>query len=121
MVYTENAKLMEVEEIKELMDEECSSPTVDRLMFIETRAKGDIPSKVFPCYFEAYGCDNSDTDAKVTVFQVCIAQSTGGQFGMVRVVVPISDFGVTKRIWDKPPKKALRDSIPWATLEGGVQ
>lgn len=123
MVYSEGAKVIEANELVEIIEEEFSSPTVERLMFIETKGKDDVPGKIFPCYLEAWG---KEENAEVKVdpglrFQMAIAQYYSGEFSMIRVVVLASELGVTKRIWDKPPKKALRDETPWAAVEAGVQ
>lgn len=123
MVRFENAKVIEAEELKEIIEEESGNPTVDRLMFIETKAKNDIPSKVFPCYLEAWG-QEENAEMKVDPglrFQCCIMQSMGGEFGMVRVMILANELGVTKRIWDKPPTKGRREDTPWAAVEEGVQ
>ena len=55
MTCTENAKVINAEELKEIIDEELTNPTVERLMFLETKRDG---SKIFPCYVEAYGYDD---------------------------------------------------------------
>ena len=123
MVRFENAKVIEAEELKEIIEEEYTNPTIERLMFIETKAKGDIPGKVFPCYLEAWGEEENaavKTDPGLR-FQVCIAQSMNGEFSMVRVYILAKDLGVTKRIWDKPPTKGRREDTPWVSLEEGVQ
>lgn len=123
MVMTENARVIGVEELKEILEEEYENPTVERLMFIETKGKEDKPGKIFPCFVEAWG-EEENAEVKTDPglrFQLCIIQSSGGEFGMVRVIVMANDIGVTKRIWDKPPAKGAREYIPWANLEEGVQ
>lgn len=123
MVGFENAKVIEADELKEIIEEECTNPTMERLMFIETKGKEDIPGKVFPCFVEAWG-QEENAEMKVDPglrFQMCIIQSTGGNFGMVRVVVLANELGASKRIWDKPPTKGLREYIPWAAVEAGEQ
>lgn len=117
MTHTDGAKVLSVEEIKELMDEEYTNPTVDRLMFVETRGKDGQEGKLFPIYFEAWGYLDWDTaNVKANpdmLFKACIVQSTGGEFGMVRVSIKMNDIGVTKRIWDKPPTSGLRRETLW--------
>lgn len=123
MVYTENARVIEAEELKEIIEEEYSNPTVERLMFIETKAKDNMPGKVFPCYMEAWG-EEENAEVKVDPglrFQMSIAQCVNGEFGLIRVVVLANELGVNKRIWDKPPTKGRRDDTPWARVEEGVQ
>lgn len=123
MVCSEKAKVIEAAELKEMLDEEYSNPTVERLMFIETRGRDEFPGKLFPCFVEAWG-EEENAEMKVDPglrFQMCIMQSTGGEFALIRVVVLAKELGVNKRIWDKPPTKGLREYIPWAAVEAGEQ
>ena len=124
MIRFENAKLMEPEELTEMIDAESDTavlnPTIDRLMFMETKDKEKdgqkIPGKVFPVFLEAWMAKDinaDDPEAKGLVFMFCIAQTMDGKFSMLRVVVPATDFGKNKRFWDKPPKAALRKETPW--------
>lgn len=120
MVSVENAKLVHAEELKAFIDEEVSNPTVERLMFVEAQAAGgEGKTKIFPCYIEAWATDsrtNKDAVQKL-MFQCSIVQSMGGEFGMLRVYIHEDELGVTKRIWDKPPTKGLRDETPWIATE----
>ena len=123
MVCFENAKVIDAEELKESLLEESTNPTLERLMFLEVRPKDDKPGKIFPCFVEAWG-EEENSEMKIDLglrFQVCILQSSGGQFGLVRVIIPATDLGVRKRIWDKPPTKGHREFVPWAVLEETVQ
>ena len=52
MTFTENAKMLGVEELKEIVEEQHSNPCVERLIFLETKSP-DGESKIFPCYIEA--------------------------------------------------------------------
>ena len=108
MICFEDAKTMGAVEIKEMVEEEYSNPTVQRMVFLETKDKEDRPGKIFPCYVEAYGKEEDKL-----AFQCCIVQGTGTGFGMVRVVIHEDELGFRKRIWDKPPKKAVREEEPW--------
>ena len=120
MVYSENAKIIEAEELKAIIEEEYSNPTIERLMFIETKETEKVPGKVFPCYLEAWAKDElgkEGQEAKL-MFQICIAQCTGGNFGMLRVVINEDELGISKRIWDKPPTKGLREQYPFVEGTG---
>ena len=120
MVYSENAKIIEAQELKEIIEEEYSNPTVERMMFIETRERENIPGKVFPCYLEAWAYDEeSKEEEKKLMFQLCIMQCTGGSFGLIRAVIHEKELGINKRIWDKPPTKGLREHFPF--VEGVEQ
>lgn len=125
MVRFEGAHVIEAEELKEIIDEETSNPTIERLMFVEVRAKDLMPAKVFPCYMEAYATESfvnaEEHKTPELMFQCCIVQSGGGNFGMVRVVIRESELGTTKRIWDKPPTKGRSEDTPWAPVEKEVQ
>ena len=119
----EGAKLLTTDELKGMIEEKCQNPTIERLVFIEAKYKEDPtkPSKTFPCWIEAWG-EPKDKNMKPNpglLFQATIAQSLHDEFSMVTVQFPASDLGVTKRIWDKPPTKGLREETPW--VEGEVQ
>lgn len=126
MVFTESAKVLPVDELRDAINEECSNPTIDRLMFIEAKSQNstETSGKVFPCYIKAWGMDPNENVKinPVVKFWMTIVQSAAGTFSMVEVVVPSTELGITKRIWDKPPTKALRDETPWLPeVEGGTQ
>lgn len=119
MVFTQDAKVLTAEEIKEMIDDESmDNVVVNGLLFIETRAKDDQPGKVFPCYIYAWREEEKD-GKKQLAFQADVIQFRHGEFGMIQVILHEDEFGVTKRIWDKPPTKAMRDIMPF--LEEGVQ
>ena len=114
MIVFNNAEVMTAEALVEEFDRECKNPTVERLMFIETKGnpmKPDKPSKIFPCYVAAY------TEEPERMFKVYLIQYVQGEFQMVEVVIPAKDLGVTKRIWDRPPVKMQRDATPWISTE----
>lgn len=123
MVCFENAKVIDAEELKENLEEESMNPTLERLMFLEVRPKEGETSKIFPCFVEAW---REDDHANVMadpglVFLIDIMQSTGGEFGLIKVGIPAKELGVKKRIWDKPPTKGHREFVPWAVLEETIQ
>ena len=121
MVYTESANIVEPQMLKELIEEEYSNPTIERMMFIETKKNERFPGKVFPCYVEGwrYAAEPTPPLKEELEFQICIMQCTGGEFGLVRAIIHESELGVSKRIWDKPPTKGLRDDFPF--VEEGDQ
>ena len=121
MVCSEKARVIEAPELREMLEEEYTNPTVERLMFIETKTKEGVGGKIFPCFIEGV---LEEKDAKVKMnpellFRMCITQSMEGMFSMVRVNVSSAELGINKRIWDKPPTKGLRDETPW--VEKGAQ
>ena len=115
MVCSESAKILDAQEIKEIIGEEYSNPTIERMMFIETKQNGEFPGKIFPCYMEAWAMEPGETDVEADhlAFRCCIVQCMEGGFNMVRVHIRDFELGVTKRIWDKPPTKGLREDHPW--------
>ena len=122
MVYFENAKVIEADELKEIIDEQTTNPTIERLMFIEAKAAGG-ETKIFPCYAIAWG-EEENSELKVDPglrFRIDIVQCAGGEFKMVEVVILANELGVSKRIWDKPPTKGRREYIPFASVEKGEQ
>lgn len=117
MVYFENASLMnDIQELKEIIEETFSNPTIERMMFIETKGKNGEEGKLFPCYLEEYV---GTEEGEILSFQCSILQYSMGLFGLVRVNLPVGDLNVAKRLWDKPPKKSVRDETPW--IEEAVQ
>ena len=117
MVCFENAKVIGPEELKEIiMEEGLSNPTIERMVFLETKDKGEIPGKVFPCYLEAWGEDNPGIR-----FLCCIMQTREGEFKLLKVAIHSSELGISKRIWDKPPTKHRRDDTPWVTVSTAAE
>lgn len=119
MISYENAHLIEAEELKEFIEQDLGNPTIERMMFIEAKPKSGGASKVFPCYFNAWA---EDEDAKVKAdpglrFLVDIVQFVDGEFKLLTVQIRAHEIGLTKRIWDKPPTKSLREETPWVEKE----
>ena len=141
MIYLENAKLMDAEEIKELMDETSKpvasetgdippetivkpNPTMDRLAFIEAKA---VSGKmlVCPCFLGGYSEEPTvgpvANRPKLT-FYIYIVQCMKGEYGLLQVGIKEEELGVTKRIWDRPPTKGLREETLWVpAVTGDVQ
>lgn len=119
MKYSKEAKILGVSDLLKMMEDEYRNPTIQRMVFVETKGKTAGEGKVFPCYLEGW---KQNEDAKVranppTWFQACIAQCSGSQFGMVRVVICSDEFGLGKRVWDLPPTEELRNQTPWVASE----
>ena len=124
MTFTEGAKILTPEEIKEMInDETMDNVVINGMLFVETRGNDVVPSKVFPCYI--YAWREEDVPVKVNpdgkpietkkqlAFQADIIQFRNGEFGMLQVILHEDEFGVNKRIWDKPPTKSLRAENPF--------
>ena len=114
MKYFEEAKVVTAEELLEIIGEEYTNPTIERLMFLETKAKEERPGKVFPCYVEGYFLEGGNEEIG---FVCCLVQKNGDGFGMIEVRIRAAELGVNKRFWDKPPKKAVRDETSWLDTE----
>ena len=113
MTFTENAKMVEPREICEMIEDSLENAVVNGMLFIETRAKGDTPSKVFPCYPVAWKEEEKEDGSTQLAFKVDIIQLVSGEFGIIQVVVHEDEIGITKRFWNKPPTKGLRDEHPF--------
>ena len=109
MVYSENARIETPEDLKDfILSEDGGNATINSLFFIETKANEKFSNKVFPCYIHAF----TEVDEKL-VFQADIIQYVQGEFQIVKVYLHENKFNTSKRIWDKPPTKGLRENTPW--------
>ena len=116
MVYSEKAKMESPEDLKEfIMNEEGDgNATINGLFFIETKANDKFQNKVFPCYIHAYTeVEKEGSQEKELVFMADIIQYVKGEFEIVKVYLHEGEFNISKRIWDKPPTKGLRNDTPW--------
>ena len=132
MVYFENARILDVEDIKEIIDEEIeagieaekngekykTNPTIDRMMWIEANAMSGVKS-VYPCMLNGYSYIGEEPkgpvaeDKREIMFYFTILQAVKGHYGLLEVGVKADEIGVSKRFWDKPPKKSVREEYPW--------
>lgn len=132
MIYFENAKVLEPEELKEMIDEEETSKQdneepkgsvpVDRLLFVEAKT-GNGEKRIFPAFLQAYKYDAAippNADGPL-MFDFAVAQCVNGSMGLLELIFKEPDFGAKIRVWDKPPKKSVRDEIPWVAVEAGEQ
>ena len=134
MIYLENAKVMDAEEIKELMDETSGdiheegnakpNPVMDRLVFIEAKA---VSGKmlVCPCFLGGYSEEPTVgpvANRPKLMFYIYIVQCMKGEYGLLQVGIKEEELGVSKRIWDRPPTKGLREETPWVpAVTGDIQ
>ena len=116
MVFTESAKLIGPEELKEMLEEESVNPAIERLIFVETKGKEGHPGKVFPMFVEAWAYEDENAKMKQNpklAFKGVLAYVAGGEFRLVQVMIHDWELNLIKRIWDKPPTKGLREDQPW--------
>lgn len=96
---------LDLEKVKEIMSSDVKNPTVDKLIFAETRKTSKTPRKVFPCYPVAY----EEADHALVM---AVAQCAGTRFFFGYVKMPEEDIGVKCRFWDAPPDEDQMDADP---------
>lgn len=136
MVSYNKARVISAEELKEMLDESSASqeqnevpkerqnPSLERLLFIEAKnAKGT--KSIYPCFVAGYTYDREpkipEAAEPMLIFDVYIVQCMTGKFGLLEVAIRQSELTDSKRFWDLPPSKDIREITPWAVLEAGVQ
>lgn len=102
---TMNAQLVDLEGIKEMVDLEALNPMIDKLMFLETRPTKNMPSKIFPCYVEAYS-ENEPTRLLIDIFQL-----RNGEYSLIQVEESSEDLGKKFVLWNGVPTNDLRGKI----------
>ena len=105
MIYLENAKVMDAEEIKELMDETSGdiheegnakpNPVMDRLVFIEAKA---VSGKmlVCPCFLGGYSEEPTVgpvANRPKLMFYIYIVQCMKGEYGLLQVGIKEEELG----------------------------
>lgn len=121
MTYSEGARLIkDAEELKGIVEDTHSNPTVERLIFLETKGKNGEEGKLFPCCVEAWTVEDLKPDGYQSVMFRCSLlqyRKEFGEFGMVRANIREWEINRNKRFWDKPPKKSVREETPWEEAE----
>lgn len=110
-----DAKVLSIDEIMEQLDTESKNPTVERLIFMESRKDG--VSNLFPCWIEA--CGIIPDTKELTGLILCIGQYHDGSFELLRIRMKniIRDYNVKFRFWDQPPTEGLREDHPFVDSE----
>ena len=105
-----SASVIGPEKIREIVKEELKkgdNPCLTKLLFMETRAKGEHPRKIFPAYpFDIVSGKDGDV---LVVFLVQYLMKT---YNTACITFPMKDIGVTCRFWDVPPTDAAMDAFP---------
>ena len=120
MIYYDDAKILDAVEIKDILESAENNPTVDRLLFFFFLTTG-ITGRVFPCFIEAWAEDDSvlfsqrNDGRKWLMFKCTIVQCKDGEYSALPVCIHESDLLSQKRIWNKPPTKALMTSQSFVT------
>lgn len=136
MINFHKARIIEADELKEMLDESAEfdktitdkprqNPAMERLMFIEAKTAAGTTS-VFPCFVAGYAYEREpkvpEAEAPKVMFDIYIVQCLNGKFGLLEVVIKQDELGNGKRIWDVPPTKDIREMTGWVPpVEAGVQ
>ncbi len=136
MVSLHKAHVIDAQELKEMLDEsaefansetpkEKHNPALDRLMFIEAKSSKGTMS-VYPCFVAGYAYDREpkvpEAESPKLLFDVYIVQCIAGKFGFLQVVIKEDELGNSKRFWDMPPTKDIREITAWIPpVEAEVQ
>ena len=99
-----NANLMTLDEIRALM-QDTNNPTVERLIFVETRKSRNVERKVFPCYPLWY-------DEANKVLTIAAVQCMKNNYFFTYVKISDEMVGKICRFWSMPPSETLMDMNP---------
>ena len=116
MLFCEDAKVLDAMQLRDIISENKGNATVDCLVFLEAKTEIGKPSKIFPCYMTAWKAEDSKPDRrdgrKPLMFQCTLIEIRDGEFDLVKIIVHEDEFGIRKKIWDKPPAEKLRKDLP---------
>ena len=104
-----NANILDPDAIEEITKSNVTNPTLELMIFMETRKTKNVPRKVFPCYPIARGDDDGKKEDSLLI---ALTQSSGTRFFFSYVNIPVSDVGTVCRFWDMPPADILMDQDP---------
>ena len=100
-----NAHLMTLQEVRDVLNFPCLNPIVNRMIFVETRKTAKNDRKVFPCYPIRY-----DSEQCKLIFAVVQCSSDRYFFGYIDM--PQEDIGVKCRFWSAPPTEEMMNEDP---------
>lgn len=112
----EQAHTLSLEEIRAVAEEEITkgcNPCLKKLVFIETRAKGDQPRKIFPAYPYSV-LPGKDGDVLILFVVQYIMKS----YNTACISISMNDIGVNCRFWNLPPTEKVMDAVPLADAAG---
>lgn len=104
----EQAHTMSVEELLGMVESDVTNPTVNRLIFLETRATENRNRGIFPCW-PAQVRTNKDGKRSVILF---VVQCLKGSYGIICIEEPEDALDVKIRFWNLPPSDEMLDSMP---------
>ena len=105
--YVTTATQLTKEDVRAIIDMDSSNPTIEKLIFIETRKSRNVGRKVFPCYPLGIASVKD-----VEFITVAVAQIFANQHSFAIARMPFTDMGSTYRFWDYPPIEDLMDADP---------
>lgn len=104
----EQAHTLTMDDLLEMVEKEPGNVTMNRLIFIETRATDKMPRSLFPCW-PAQVREDKDGNRSVILF---VTQCLKGSYGIICIDEAEKDFGVKCRFWNLPPTEDLLNSMP---------
>ena len=122
-----------LKEMESMTDEEKAAvilppkgnQTIDRQFWIEAKT-GNGGYNIWPCFLTGYSRvgeapNPPAVDDRPVIFYLSIVQIVNGHFGLLEVGVKQEELGVTKRIWNLPANKSVREETPWVAVGAGAQ
>ena len=104
----EQAHTLNVDELLKMVEDDVTNPTVNRLIFIETRATDNRNRGIFPCWPAQV---KTDKDGKRSVI-LFVTQCLKGSYGIICIEEPEDTVGVKIRFWNLPPSDEVLDAFP---------
>ena len=100
-----NPDRMDLEAVKAIIGAKDKNPTIDKLIFMETRKTKKVDRKVFPCYPVHW-------DEEEKILTVAIAQCSESRYFFGYVRLPEDQIGEICRFWNMPPNDDLMNLDP---------
>ena len=99
------ARIMTLQEVRDVLNFPSLNPTVNEMIFVETRKTANNDRKVFPCYPIKY-------DSVQCTLRIAAVQCKSNHYFFVHVDMPQEDIGVKCRFWSAPPTEEALDNDP---------
>ena len=106
----EQAHTLSLNQLEEIL-KDTGKPTINRLIFAETRSTEKKKRGIFPCWPGEVRAATDDKPRSVILF---MAQFIAGNYNTICVEIPEPDIGVTIRFWNLPPMEEVMDAMPMA-------
>ena len=99
------AHIMTLQEVKDVLNYPNLNPTVNNMIFIETRKTAKSERKLFPCYPIRY-------DEEQNKLIIAVAQCSGDRYFFGYVDMLREYIGVKCRFWSGVPSVEVMDADP---------